>query len=79
MIYCTTSKHAYHISFLVGVQKYNVGHFFVKILAKNDAARRFFSKHGFSQEGEVDAFQEVKMALKADQLPRTQLEIIRSI
>jgi hypothetical protein len=54
-----------------------VGHFFVKILAKNEAARQFFAKHGFSQEGGVDAFSEVKMQLMADQLPRTNLDIVR--
>jgi len=58
------------------VQKYNVAQFFVKILAKNEPARKFFGKQGFKQVGEVDVFGEVKMVLSSDDLPRTNLCII---
>lgn len=61
----------------IAVQKYNVCHFFVKILAKNEPARRFFAKHGFLQEGAEDVFGEVKMKKSADSLPRTDLTIVR--
>lgn len=57
------------------IQKFNVGHFFVKVLAKNQQALAFFRKHGFTEEGGVDAFGEVKLTLAADALPRTQLNI----
>lgn len=57
------------------VQRYNVRQFFVKVLGHNEAALRFFEKHGFKRDGLVDAFGEQKMTLKSDDLPRTNLEI----
>lgn len=62
----------------IAVQKFNVNHFYVKVLAKNEPALKFFAKHGFKQEGSVDAFGEIRMGLATDSLPRTELTIVKS-
>lgn len=57
------------------VQRYNVKEFFVKVLGHNSPALKFFEKHGFKMDGPEDAFGEQKMVMKADDLPRMNLEI----
>lgn len=71
------ASEALMLAMAYAVQKFNVGHFFVKVLAKNSQALAFFRKHGFKDgEAGVDAFGEVRLALAADALPRTLLHIV---
>src|SRR4051812_25599767 len=64
--------------FCTVVQKFNVNHFFVKVLSANKLAFSFFEKHGFRQEGDEDVFREVRLGLPADSLPRTELHIVHA-
>lgn len=70
------ASEALMLTMAYAAQKFNVGHFFVKVLAKNRQALAFFRKHGFKDEGGVDAFGEVKLTLATDALPRTLLKIV---